>query len=73
MGGNRNGVGGDRNGNPNGMQGVGIGMGWVGRTLLIDLKSPGFPFHVFRKILIPYSRFSRIDKTDLKDFPAQVF
>ena len=30
-------------------------------------------FHVFRKILIPYSRFSRKCKTDLHEFAVSVF
>ena len=47
--------------------GVGIGMGWVGRIPLIELKNPRCPFHVFLKILVPYSRISRSDKTDLMD------
>ena len=42
--------------------------GWVGRIPLIALENPRFPFHAFWKILIPLSRFSRIGKTDLKDF-----
>ena len=45
----------------------------MGGIPLIDLKHPRFPFHVPWKILLPYSRFSRIDKTDLKDFLARVF
>ena len=45
----------------------------MGRIPLMELKIPRFPFHVFWKILIPYSRFSRSDKTNLKDFPACVF
>ena len=31
------------------------------------------PVHVFRKILIPYSRFSRFVWTDLHDFPVSAF
>ena len=45
----------------------------MGGIPLIESKNPRFPFHVFWKILIPYSRLSRIDKTDLKEFPARVF
>ena len=48
-------------------------VGWVGRIPLIEFKNPRFPFHVFQKILIPYSRFSRFDKTDLKNLSARVF
>ena len=33
---------------------------------------PAFSFHVFMKILIPYSRFSRICKTDLHEFRVPV-
>ena len=36
-------------------------------------KIPTCPFHGFQKIFIPYSRFSRIDQTDLDHFPARVF
>ena len=60
--------------------GVGIGMlvgpseGCVGGGIpLNELQNPRFPFHVFWTILILYSRFSRVDKTDLKDLPARVF
>ena len=31
------------------------------------------PSHVILKILIPYSRFSRVDRTDLEHVPARVF
>ena len=42
--------------------------GREGGTPLIEVKNQRLPFHVFWEILIPYPRFSRIDKTDLKDF-----
>ena len=47
--------------------------GRVGGIPSIELKNLRFPFHVFCKILIAYSRFSRSDKTDLKDFGARDF
>ena len=50
--------------------------GWVGGRegfLQLNRQNPRFPFHVFRKMLIPYSRFSRIDMTDLKDCSARAF
>ena len=52
---------------------MGIGMlvgpseGWVGWIPLIELKNPRCPFHASWKILIPYSRLTRIDKTDIKN------
>ena len=64
---------------------VGIGIGWGGgipfienKTKLqmfefISLKITKFPIHVFLEILIPYSRFPRIDRTDLKDCSARGF
>ena len=39
----------------------------------IELKNARFSFHVFQKMLIPYSRCSIIDKTDLKDVSPRVF
>ena len=38
-----------------------------------ELKSIEFPFYVFSKILIPYSRSSRIDQTDLAHFRHEPF
>ena len=32
-----------------------------------------FPFHVFWKMLIPYSRISKVFKTDLQDVSARIF
>ena len=46
---------------------------WVGRIPLLDCKNLRCPFHVVWQTLIPYSRFSWSDKTDLEDFPARVF
>ena len=55
--------------------GVGRGWGevggWVGGIPLIGLKNPRCPFHAFWNILIPYSRFSRSDKTDPKHLWAR--
>ena len=47
--------------------------GWVGGIPLVELQNPRLPFHAFSKILFQYSRFSRSDKTDLKDCSALVF
>ena len=38
--------------------------------LLSELKKPKVPISCFWKVLIPFSRFPRIDKTDLKDCSA---
>ena len=45
----------------------------MGGNPSVELKNPRFPFYVFWKILIPYSSFSRSDKTDLKELSARVF
>ena len=39
---------------------------------MVELKNTQFPFHVFLKILIAYSIFSRIDQTDLEHLLARV-
>ena len=41
--------------------------------IFIYLKATKCPIHVFLKTLIPYSRFSRIYRTDLQDLSAHVF
>ena len=38
---------------------------------LVELESKRFPAHVVLKILIPHSRFSRIDPTDLEHFTSR--
>ena len=54
------------------VRGVGVG-DWVGGWDSFNwVENPICPFHFF-KILIPYSRFSRIDKTDVKDCSAHAF
>ena len=45
--------------------------GWEGGRYPFELKNPRFPFHVFWKLLMPYSRCPRTDKTDLKDLSAR--
>ena len=39
----------------------------------IEAKDIRCPSHAFLKILIPYSRFSSISKTDPEELPAGVF
>ena len=46
---------------------VGWLVGWVGGIPLIELKNQRSPFQIYFDD-IPYSRFSRIDKTDIMDF-----
>ena len=59
--------------------GMGLGMlvgpseGWVGGIPSIEPQNPRCPLHVLWTVLIPYSRVSTIDKTELKDFLARVF
>ena len=43
----------------------------MGGILLIEREKPRSPFHAF-KHFIPYSRFSKSDKTDLEDCSARV-
>ena len=45
----------------------------MGGIASIDLKNPKCQFHVFWKMLIPYTRFSRIYKTDIKEFSDASF
>jgi hypothetical protein len=49
---------------------VGPSEGWVGEwdgiLSFTFCKHPTFLFHVFWKILIPLSKYARIDKADLK-------
>ena len=49
--------------------------GWVGgRIPSVELKNTRTcPFHVFLKILIPYSSIWRIDQMDLEYSSARVF
>ena len=39
----------------------------------VESENIKFPSNVCLRILIPYSRFSRSDKMDIKEFPACVF
>ena len=47
--------------------------GVVGRDSFDFIEQSMMSISCFRQILLSYSRFSRVDKTDFKDFPTRIF